>query len=205
MGIPIMEFSHFTFLLFTAFSGLRLFSYLPQIRKVARDENGATAISYLTWAVWTGANIATALYAATNLKDIYLTTVSAMYAGCCVIVISLTIRKRLGSQATRHVPAPTADERALLMEAAQALVRRQGAALAAGARPGPDFELHLLRHCRSIVFHDLTEAIASWIERCRRDRRAPRAQLGPAHKPLMRRIGSKYHAAAALRTTQRAF
>jgi hypothetical protein len=29
--------------------------------------------------------------------------------------------------------------------------------------------------------------------------------LGPAHKPLMRRIGSKYHAAAALRTTQRAF
>jgi hypothetical protein len=87
---------------------------------------------------------------------------SAMYACCCVIAISLTIRKRLGSQATRHVPTPAADERALLMEAAQALVRRQAAALAAGARPGPDFELHLSRHCRSIVFHDLTEGIASW-------------------------------------------
>jgi hypothetical protein len=93
---------------------------------------------------------------------------SAMYACCCVIAISLTIRKRLGSQATRHVPTPAADERALLMEAAQALVRRQAAALAAGARPGPDFELHLSRHCRSIVFHDLMKGMASWIERCRR-------------------------------------
>ena len=64
-----MEPSSVTFLLFTAFSGLRIFSYLPQIRRVARDTNGASAISYSTWALWTGANIATALYALTNLGD----------------------------------------------------------------------------------------------------------------------------------------
>jgi len=89
-----MDFSNLTFLLFTAFSGLRVFSYVPQIRKVARDTNGASAISYSTWAMWTGANTATALYAVTNLGDIYLACVSALYAGCCLIVIVVTLLKR---------------------------------------------------------------------------------------------------------------
>ena len=91
-----METSSVTFLLFTAFSGLRIFSYLPQIRRVARDTNGASAISYSTWALWTGANIATALYALTNLGDMYLAFVSTMYAGCCMTVIALTMLKRRG-------------------------------------------------------------------------------------------------------------
>ena len=91
-----METSSVTFLLFTAFSGLRIFSYLPQIRRVARDANGASAISYSTWALWTGANIATALYALTNLGDMYLAFVSTMYAGCCMTVIALTMLKRRG-------------------------------------------------------------------------------------------------------------
>jgi hypothetical protein len=54
--------------LFTVFSGVRLFSYLPQIRKVASDTNKASAISYSTWSMWTGANLARALHAATNLR-----------------------------------------------------------------------------------------------------------------------------------------
>lgn len=89
-----MDISNLTFLLFAAFSGLRVFSYAPQIRKVARDSNGASAISYSTWAMWTGANTATALYAAINLGDIYLACVSTLYAGCCVIVIVITMLKR---------------------------------------------------------------------------------------------------------------
>ena len=89
-----MEMSSLTLLLFTAFSGLRMFSYLPQILKVARDANGASTISYSTWGLWTGANITTALYALTNLGDMYLAFVSIVYAACCVTVIVLTMLKR---------------------------------------------------------------------------------------------------------------
>lgn len=89
-----MELTAFSFLLFALFSGLRIVSYIPQIRRVATDMNGASAISYATWGMWTGANLATALYAAVNLGDAYLATVSALYACCCVIVIVLTVLKR---------------------------------------------------------------------------------------------------------------
>lgn len=99
-----MEISSVTFLLFTVFSGLRIFSYLPQIRRVARDINGASAISYSTWGLWTGANIATALYALTNLGDVYLAFVSSLYAGCCVSVIALTMQKRRGFAARPLAP-----------------------------------------------------------------------------------------------------
>jgi len=110
-----MEATSVTFLLFTAFSGLRIFSYLPQIRRVASDPNGASAIAYSTWALWTGANIATALYALTNLGDLYMAFVSTVYAGCCVTVIILTMLKRnstvwrnpahLSGRARAHRPA----------------------------------------------------------------------------------------------------
>lgn len=96
-----METSTLTLLLFAAFSGLRIFSYLPQIFRVARDPHGASAISYSTWILWTGANIATALYALTNLGDMYLAFVSAVYAACCVTVIFLTMLKR---QNTAPIP-----------------------------------------------------------------------------------------------------
>jgi hypothetical protein len=99
-----METSSLTLLLFTAFSGLRIFSYLPQIRRVARDTNGASAISYSTWILWTGANIATALYALANLGDVYLACVSAVYAACCLTVIGLTMLKRRQSAAASLAP-----------------------------------------------------------------------------------------------------
>jgi transposase len=44
--------------------------------------------------MWTGANTATALYAAINLGDNFLACVSTLYAGCCVTVIVLTVLKR---------------------------------------------------------------------------------------------------------------
>jgi hypothetical protein len=83
-----MDLAQFSFVLFTVFSGVRLFFYLPQIRRVASDTNKASAISYATWTMWTGANLATALYAATNLNDLYLAAVSTLYAACCLTVIS---------------------------------------------------------------------------------------------------------------------
>jgi hypothetical protein len=91
-----METSTMTFMLFAAFSGLRIFSYWPQIYRVAHDPNGASAISYATWSLWTGASLATALYAFANLGDVYLAGVSTVYAACCAAVIVLTVAKRTG-------------------------------------------------------------------------------------------------------------
>ena len=79
---------------FTAFSGLRLVSYLPQIYRVARDLNGASAISYATWALWTGCHVSTGLYAAINLGDSLLAAASVLYALCCLAVIVITAAKR---------------------------------------------------------------------------------------------------------------
>jgi hypothetical protein len=100
----MMEISTIAFLLFAAFSGLRTFSYVPQIYRVARDSNGASAISYATWGLWTGSNLATALYAYASLRDAYLAGVSIVYAVCCAAVIVLTIAKRRAAQ-PRACPA----------------------------------------------------------------------------------------------------
>lgn len=89
-----MDLPYLAFLLFAIFSGLRTVSYLPQILKVAADRNGASAISYSTWTLWTCANVTTGLYAGINLHDMYLATVSAIYTACCVVVIALTMVKR---------------------------------------------------------------------------------------------------------------
>jgi uncharacterized protein with PQ loop repeat len=106
-GSDEMVISYVTFMLFTMFSGLRMFSYVPQILRVARDKNGAAAISYTTWILWTGANFATALYASINLGDLYLAVVSAVYAICCTTVVVLTALKRrrtVLSARTRALP-----------------------------------------------------------------------------------------------------
>jgi hypothetical protein len=89
-----MLISEATWLAFAAFSGLRIFSYVPQILRIASDRNGASAISYPTWVLWTSANTSTAAYAAMNLGDLWLAAVSRAFALCCLIVIALTAIKR---------------------------------------------------------------------------------------------------------------
>ena len=154
--------ANITFLLFTVFSLLRIVSYLPQIRAVAIDANGATAISYLTWSLWTGANIATALYAAINLHDFLLSAVSVVYAACCIAVILLTALQRRRSAAHGKITPSTADrdneaERNATAEALRMTVEDAAAALAANQRPHYAFEQELAAHARRLVRHDLAK------------------------------------------------
>lgn len=90
---------------FGAFNVLRLVSYLPQLVVIARDSNGATAISFSSWSIWVGANATTALYAWVNVGDTNLAVISAFNAACCVAVIFLAGWKRfLFCKCLRHAP-----------------------------------------------------------------------------------------------------
>jgi hypothetical protein len=89
-----MTFIDVTYILFAVFNALRVVSYLPQIHRVARDNNGASAISYSTWGLWTAANATTGLYAAVNIHDLTLAAISLLNAVCCLAVIVLTAAKR---------------------------------------------------------------------------------------------------------------
>jgi hypothetical protein len=84
----------FTLMLFGVFNTLRLFSYVPQIIRIACDPNGATSISYSCWAIWIGANSSTAAYALVNVYDPWLFAVNAFNAACCAVVVGLTFWKR---------------------------------------------------------------------------------------------------------------
>jgi hypothetical protein len=154
----IMTLSSFTFLLFAAFSSIRIVSYVPQIRKVASDTNGATAISYSTWGLWTAANVATAAYALVNLGDTYLALVSALYAGCCLAVISLTAAKRRGLS-RRHGnelrASADASEPTSLVASLRSCAEAEAAALLSGSPRNPQFERDIAAYSRRIVYHDL--------------------------------------------------
>jgi hypothetical protein len=89
-----MTLADISLLLFTAFNGLRIVSYVPQIVRVARDANGASAISYSTWGMWLAANSSTSLYAFVNIADQMMGVINLVNALCCAIVIGLTAYKR---------------------------------------------------------------------------------------------------------------
>ena len=103
--------SEATWLAFAVFSGLRTISYVPQIVRIAKDRNGASAISYPTWLLWTGAHVSTAMYAATNLNDVWLALGSSIYGMCCIVVIVLTTFKRLAQQPAKDARIGAASRR----------------------------------------------------------------------------------------------
>jgi hypothetical protein len=75
-------------------NALRVASYAPQIWRVARDREGAQAISCLSWNLWVAANATTALYAGVRLHDAALVVINAANALCCLSVVLITLVKR---------------------------------------------------------------------------------------------------------------
>ncbi|RTL65081.1 MAG: hypothetical protein EKK41_20675 [Hyphomicrobiales bacterium] len=151
-----MKMSDLTLLGFLAFGSIRIVSYVPQMVRIARDANGASAISYTTWCMWTFANCTTALYAGVNLKDPFLALVSSAYALCCIAVISLTAVKRSRHRAKCRASTEThATAEATAWTSVQHLVADEAARLERGIRVAHDFELRLAAQRNRLLRHDL--------------------------------------------------
>ena len=83
---------------FAACNSLRIFAYIPQIRKAATDENGASAISFTTWILFLVAHLSTVAYAIVNRSDWGLAACFAVNAVCCLAIVAVAYCKR-----RRHV------------------------------------------------------------------------------------------------------
>ncbi len=79
---------------FTLCNTARVFAYLPQIVKIGRDTQGATAISYTTWALFAVSHLSTVVYAVLVADDWRMAAVFAANTLCCVAIVGLTARKR---------------------------------------------------------------------------------------------------------------
>jgi len=89
-----MTLEDLTLTLFAGSNFLRLFAYVPQIRKAAVDENGASAISYTTWALFLMANLSTIAYGIVNRGDWKLAACFTANAICCAVILSVAWLKR---------------------------------------------------------------------------------------------------------------
>ena len=76
---------------FAACNALRIAAYFPQMFKLARQPGAAAAFSYATWALFSAANLSTAVYAQMVLGDEVLGAVHAFSALCCGVLIALAL------------------------------------------------------------------------------------------------------------------
>jgi uncharacterized protein with PQ loop repeat len=91
---------------FTLCNTARVFAYLPQIIKIGRDTQGATAISYTTWALFGVSHLSTVAYAVLVVDDWRMAVVFAANTLCCLVILGLTAWKRAVLKATLKVLEP---------------------------------------------------------------------------------------------------
>ncbi|MBM1170921.1 hypothetical protein [Microvirga arabica] len=103
-------------LLFTACNTARVFAYLPQIVKIGRDTQGATAISYATWSLFGISHLSTVAYAILVVSDWRMAAVFAANTLCCALIVGLTAWKRavLGRRENGAPADPSPNTGALL-------------------------------------------------------------------------------------------
>ncbi len=81
---------------FSLANSIRVLAYVPQILKASRDENGATAISFVTWGLFLLSHMTTVAYALVQLADVVMALIFLGNALACltILVIAVTKRKR---------------------------------------------------------------------------------------------------------------
>jgi len=99
------------FLSFTACNSVRVFAYVPQIRSVARDRNGASAISLTTWGMFAVSHLSTMAYGHFVVADGKMALIFGANTLCCLAILALTLAKRAQGPA-RPYPLDEARRRA---------------------------------------------------------------------------------------------
>lgn len=79
---------------FIVCSGLRVASYIPQLRRIAID-SAMTSTSYPALGLWTCTNMSTSLYALVSLNELWLALVAAAYAACGLTAIVLKVLRQV--------------------------------------------------------------------------------------------------------------
>lgn len=100
---------------FTAINTVRILAYVPQIVKAARDRNGATAISYMTWGLFALSHLTTIAYALVCLGNALMALIFLGNVAACLAIVLVTAGKRrahrqrtaLVSPAIANEPATT--------------------------------------------------------------------------------------------------
>jgi hypothetical protein len=89
-----MPLEDITLSLFAVCNSIRVFAYVPQIRKAAVDRNGASAISYTTWALFFITHVSTVGYALVNREDWWMAVCFTGNAICCLCILGLAFWNR---------------------------------------------------------------------------------------------------------------
>ena len=89
-----MTIADITLAVFTLSNSLRVFAYVPQIARAARDRGGAEAISFGTWALFLVSHASAMAYALVNKEDWTMASVFLSNAVGCVAILSIAGWKR---------------------------------------------------------------------------------------------------------------
>jgi hypothetical protein len=93
-GSRNMTLADVTLMAFTLCNSVRVVAYLPQIWKVAADEDGARAVSCLTWGLFLASHFTTAAYALVNRGDWSMACIFLANAAGCAAILLLATWKR---------------------------------------------------------------------------------------------------------------
>lgn len=88
------KFRSAVFWIFTFMNSVRILAYVPQMLAAAKDTNGASGISYSTWALFLVSHLTTITYAVVCLGDIAMSFIFLGNALACLTIIVITFVKR---------------------------------------------------------------------------------------------------------------
>jgi hypothetical protein len=89
-----MALEEVTLALFALCNSVRVVAYVPQILKAATDQNGASAISSVTWLLFLASHVSTAAYAVVNRGDWAMASMFLANAAACVAILVLAAWRR---------------------------------------------------------------------------------------------------------------
>lgn len=90
-----MTLADYSLAAFALLNGGRAIAYFPQIVRVYRCPNGATAVSLITWSLFAAANIATVLHAIIHSSDWTMAGIFAFNTLACLTIVAVTVWKRM--------------------------------------------------------------------------------------------------------------